>query len=294
MRRFAMCLVALVLTGAAAGCASGRKHDVAVSATAPHGTPAVARSGPRIAYPAVGVTLTAAPRGYRPAVSRAEVLGLLRRTPEWRYIKPKANPSARVLTVADPSSKRDAYLAWVITNRRPGSNCAFVSIYSLRSRVWIWHFHSCTHRKPIGPSCDFGCTPANQDALDADAQAAERIATQAYYTGVAIDGPANKVDVYLAHAPTSILERLRATHPGVYVIHDDAPRTLKAVKRIMSSFSFDRLRSQGIEISGFGPTVDGYLQVGVGSHVAQAQAKLDAIYGRNVIRVVRQKVALSF
>jgi hypothetical protein len=294
MGRFAMCLVVLALGGAAAGCASGRKHDVAVRATAPQARQAVARSGPRIAYPAVGVTLTAAPRGYRAAVSRAEVLRLLRRTPEWRYIEPKASPSARVLTVADPSSKRDAYPAWVITNRRPGSNCAFVSIYSLRSRVWIWHFHSCTHRKPIGPSCDFGCTPANQDALDVDAQAAERIATRAYYTGVAIDGPSNKVDLYLAHAPTSILDRLRATHPGVYVIHDDAPRTLRAVKKIMRSFSFDKLKSQGIQINAFGPTVDGYLQVGVGSHVAEAQAKLDAIYGRNVIRVVKQKVAVSF
>jgi hypothetical protein len=289
-----MCLVVLVLGGAAAGCASGREHAVAVRAATPHGRPAVARSGLRMAYPAVGVTLTAAPGGYRPAVSRAEVLGLLRRTPEWRYIKPKANPSARVLTVAEPSSKRDAYPAWVITNRRPGSNCAFVSIYSLRSRVWIWHFHSCTHRKPTGPSCDFGCTPANQGALDADAQAAERIATRAYYTGVAIDGPSNNVDVYLAHAPASILDRLRATHPGVYVIHDDAPRTLRAVKKIMSSFSFDTLKSQGIKINAFGPTVDGYLQVGVGSHVAEAQAKLDAIYGRNVVHVIRQAVAMGF
>jgi hypothetical protein len=289
-----MCLVVLVLGVAAAGCASGRKQDLVVRAATPQGREAVARSGARIAYPVVGVTLTPPPGGYRPTVSRAEVLRLLRRTPEWRYIKPKANPSARVLTVADPSSKRDAYPAWVITNRRPGSNCAFVSIYSLRSRVWIWHFHSCAHRKPIGPSCDFGCTPANQDALDADAQAAERIATRAYYTGVAIDGPSNEVDVYLAHAPTSIVDRLRTTHPGVYLIHDDAPRTLRAVKKIMSSFSFDKLRSQGIEISAFGPTVDGYLQVGVPSHVAEAQAELDTIYGRDVIHVVRQAVAASF
>jgi hypothetical protein len=275
-----------------AGCASGRKHRAALRATTVHVTP-VSRKGPRIAYPAVGVTLTPPPAGYRPAVSRTKVLTLLRHTTAWRFIKPKRNLTARAQRVSEGRPGRDAFPAWVVTNRRPGSNCVFVSIYSLRSRAWIWHFRSCTHRTSP-PSCDFGCTPANQDALDAAASAAKRIAAQAYFTGVEVDDPSNRVTVYLAHAPSSILARLGAAHPGMYVIHDDAPRTLRDVMRIMRSLSFAQLRARGIEVTGYGPTVDGYLQVGVSNGVAGAQARLDAIYGRNVIRVVKQPMAVAY
>lgn len=275
-----------------AGCASGRKQRATLPATTVHVAP-VARKSPRIAYPAVGVTLTPAPRGYRPQVSRAGVLTLLRHTPEWRFIEPKRSPTVRVQVVSEGRPGRDGFPAWVVTNRRPGSNCVFVSIYSLRSRAWIWHFRSCTH-STSPPSCDFGCTPANQEALDAAASAAKRIATQAYFTGVEVDDPSNRVIVYLAHAPRSILARLRAARPGMYVIHDHAPRPLREVMRIMRTLSFAKLRARGIKVTGYGPTVDGYLQVGVSNGVAGAQARLDALYGRNVIRVVKQAMAVAY
>jgi len=293
MRRFGMLLGVLALGAALAGCAAGRKHHLALPATTVHAAP-VSRKGPRIAYPAVGVTLTPAPAGYRPAVPRTKVLALLRHTTAWRFIEPKREPTVRVQLVSGGGPGTAVYPAWVITHHRPRSNCVWVSIYSLRSRVWMWHFHSCTHRSPIRPSCDFGCTPANQDALDSAANAALRIVPEAYYTGEEVNDPSNTVTVWLARAPKSIVARLKAARPGTYVIRDDAPRTRRAVLKLMRSFSFDKLKGQGIEITGFGPTQNGYLQVGVSGGVAEAQAKLDAIYGRGVIRVVKQGVAVAF
>jgi len=273
-------------------CASTQKQGASPPATKRH-------EGVRLAYPEVGVTLTAIPSGYRSQVSSAEVLSLLRRTNHGPISMQK--PNVRLWTVGEPGSAL-GYPAWVVVfhHTRPTAlgvpttpNCTTVSIYNLRSRVWTWHFQVCPDRMPSRPNCDYGCTPTNESALDAAVSAAQKFASPAYYTGAAVNIASNTVTLYLAHAPQPILTRLHAAHPGTYVIHNDAPRTLQSVKRLMHSFKPNALKAQGITVSGYGPTQDGYLQVGVTSHVAQAQAKLNALYGPNIIRVVKQAIAVG-
>jgi hypothetical protein len=143
------------------------------------------------------------------------------------------------------------------------------------------------------PSCDSGCTPANQPFLDAAADRARRIAGRAYYTGAIVHDAANTVTLYLAHAPRSVVNRLNAAHPGVYVIHDDAPRPRSAISRLQNSLDTAALAKKGIDVVMYGPTEDGYLRVGVTSNVADAQAKLEAMYGPNIIRVVHAEPAIA-
>ena len=276
-------------------CASTQKGDAS--------PPATNRREARLTYPEVGVTMTAAPPGYRASVSRREVLNLFGQSGHGSLAK--GTPTVRLWTVSGGRSARSGYPAWVLTfhHTRPTSygvesvpqrpNCVFVAVYNLGGRVWTWFFQICPDRMPSRPNCDYGCTPANQPALDAAASAAQRVAGQKYYAGVVVNDPANTVTVYLAHAPRSILHRLSATHPGSYVIHNDAPRSLRAVKRLMRSFDPNALKAQGITVSGYGPTQDGYLQVGITSHVAEAQAKLNALYGPNIIHVVKQALAVA-
>jgi hypothetical protein len=135
-------------------------------------------------------------------------------------------------------------------------------------------------------------TPADQPGLDAAAGAARKVAG-AYYTSAVVNDPSNTVTLYLSHAPQSILDRLKAMHRGVYVIHNDAPRPLRAVMKLMRSFDPAALKAQGINVTSYGPTRDGYLRVGVASGVAEAQAKLNAIYGPGIIRVVMQAPAVG-
>jgi hypothetical protein len=143
-------------------------------------------------------------------------------------------------------------------------------------------------------SCDSGCTPANQPALDAAASYAEQVAGDAHcYAGSAVDDDANKVLVYLADAPQSILAQLRARHPGTYVIHNDAPRTLSAVVAIQKSIDWSAWKARGIEIVSTGPTETGYLRVGVTKDVPKAQAAFDAKYGRGIIRVFKGEMAIA-
>ena len=209
-------------------------------------------------------------------------------------------PLLRLLGVKDAKVPGGSYPAWVFTYRhtRPVSSgvpetpdCTSVVIYDISTRVWTWRFQLCPQGKNVSRSCDSGCTPANQDALDAAADTAQKIAG-GYYTGVVVSAATNSVTVYLAHAPQSVLDRLNTAHPGIYTIENDAPRPLSAVMELMRSFSFDALKADGITISGFGPTQDGYLQVGVTAHVAEAQAKLDAKYGPGIIKVVEQEMAI--
>ena len=138
-------------------------------------------------------------------------------------------------------------------------------------------------------SCNYACTPPNQDALDADADDAQRIAGPAYYTGVAVHADTNTVDLYLADAPQSVIDELNAEHPGIYVIHNDAPHTSATLLKLEADFDEGSLRAQGIHVTQWGPTVDGYLQVGVTSDVAAVQSKLDQIYGPNVVHVFRSE-----
>ena len=142
------------------------------------------------------------------------------------------------------------------------------------------------------PSCNYACTPPNQDALDADAGDAHRIAGRAYYTGAIIHADTNSVELYLAGAPQSVLDQLEAAHPGIYVIHDDAPHTSAALLKLEAGLDRAALGAEGIDVTEWGPTADGYLEVGVTSDVATAQEKLGEIYGPNVVHVVKAEPSM--
>lgn len=138
-----------------------------------------------------------------------------------------------------------------------------------------------------GASCTDACTPADQAALDAAAEDAQNVAGSSYYTGAVVNTDLNTVTIYLAAAPQSVIDQLDASHPGTYVIHNDAPATLSTLRQLENSIDVFSLRSQGIDIVSIGPTSDGYLNVGVSSDVATAQAKLDSMYGSGVVQVTR-------
>ena len=95
-------------------------------------------------------------------------------------------------------------------------------------------------------------------------------------------------EVWLASAAESVLEHLHAMHPGVYLIHNDAPRSLLEVVEIIERIDFRSLQAAGIAIFEKGPDPDGYVRVLVSSDAAGAQAKLDEMFGPNLIRVYEQ------
>jgi len=133
---------------------------------------------------------------------------------------------------------------------------------------------------------------ATQDALDVAAEDARSIAGTSYFTAAAVNVEANTVDVYLASAPRSVIDQLNARHPGVYVIHNDAPNTEAELLTLTAAFDETPLQEKGIRVTGWGPTRDGYLQVGVTADVAKAQSILDKLYGPNVIRVYQAEPAI--
>jgi hypothetical protein len=263
----------------------------------PSGGEAAAR--PRITYPLIGLTLTPAPSGYRPSVSRTAVLDLFRRS-GLLASGSRRKPIIHLWTVGDGRPADGGSPSWVLTFRHtiPTSLgvpktpvCTTVAIYDLSVRVWTWDFQNCGEGKRA--SCDAGCTPANQSALDAAATYAETAAGASHvYAGDRVDDAANQVVVYLVHASASVLAELRTRHPGIYVIHNDAPRTWHAVTQLQKSLDWRALKAKGIDIVSSGPTGAGYLQVGVSSSVAKAQAYFDAKYGRGVVRVEHAEPAV--
>jgi hypothetical protein len=136
-------------------------------------------------------------------------------------------------------------------------------------------------------------TPANQPALDAAAADANSIAGASYFAGVSVDDDANVVNVYLDSAPQSVIDQLQAQHPGVYVIHNDAPNTLHALLALESNFNTAALSSAGIKVVVDGPTVDGHFEVGVAGNVATAQAALDQTYGSGAVGVYQTEPITS-
>jgi len=136
-------------------------------------------------------------------------------------------------------------------------------------------------------------SPTDQSALDAAAEDAKSIAGSDYFTGAYINSGANTVDVYLADAPPPVLDELEARHPGTYVIHNDAPNTSATLLRLEAAFDEAPLQAEGIQVTGWEPTVDGYLHVGVTADVATAQEILDKIYGPNVIRVYQSFILVT-
>jgi hypothetical protein len=272
----ALMVAVAVATGGCGG--SSQKPQTTGGAVVQHGT------GDAIRYESVGVTLTPVRTQYRPALSRSAVLALLRRR-GLGHAYSTARPVVRLQTV------EGAYPAWVITFRH--ARCTSVSIYDLRARIWTWNFANCLN--PGAPAtCEGECTPANQPALDAAASYAERVAGAAHvFSGVAVDDNANTVIVHLVRAPESVLAELRAHHPGIYVIRNDAPRSLHDVMKFAHELDPGALKTKGIDVVQWGPTQNGYLQVGVSSNVATAQAFFDAKYGEGVVHVVHAEPAVG-
>jgi hypothetical protein len=58
--------------------------------------------------------------------------------------------------------------------------------------------------------------------------------------------------LYLANAPGSVLNRLRDAHPGVYVIHKDAPRSFKEMEEIIERIDVAALRDGRMSIHQIG------------------------------------------
>jgi hypothetical protein len=125
----------------------------------------------------------------------------------------------------------------------------------------------------------------NQPPVSAAAADVRPVAGE-YYTGLVNHHHLGTCEVYLAKAPESVLSRLRAMHPGVYVIHNDAPRSLREIEEIIKRIDVPALREAGLSIHQIGPTQHGYVRVAVEKDAPAAQAKLDALLGPDVIRVV--------
>ena len=132
-------------------------------------------------------------------------------------------------------------------------------------------------------------------ALGAAADDARKVVGEAHYTGCRVRQELETLELWLFNAPLQVTQELEATHPGVYLIHNDAPRPRTAVDDLRDSFDWAAWKADGIRVRAVGPTEDGYLNVGVEDDLETAQKKLDAAYGDNVIRVSQQGpiVALS-
>ena len=126
---------------------------------------------------------------------------------------------------------------------------------------------------------------AIESVLSPAAGDARRLAGEAHYTGCRLRQELEAVELWMCDAPSQVLQELDAIHPGVYLIHNDAPRPHTAVLELMDALPVDRLRAEGIRIVRVGPTRDGYLHVSVMGDVPTAQARLDAMFGSNVARV---------
>jgi len=133
-------------------------------------------------------------------------------------------------------------------------------------------------------------TPADQASLDAAASVASKIAGSRYFTYVTVDTSTKVVTVYLDHAPRSILRQIRELH-GDYVIHDRSAHPMSALLRLQSAISAKVLAwaRRGVALSYLEPTASGHLRIGVTSDLSTARSRLEAVYGRGWIRVVRNR-----
>jgi hypothetical protein len=126
---------------------------------------------------------------------------------------------------------------------------------------------------------------AIESVLSVAAGEARTVTGDAYYTGSRLRQELESVELWLCDAPSRVLQKLEAIHPGVYRIHNDAPRPHSAVLGLMHDLPVRRLRAEGIHIVGVGPTLDGHLHISVMGDVPTAQARLDAMLGGNVAQV---------
>lgn len=112
-----------------------------------------------------------------------------------------------------------------------------------------------------------------------------------FFTGLVTHHDLGRCEVYLANAPESVIDRLRAMHPGVYVIHNDAPRSLNEMKEIIGRIDMPALRDAGMSIHKKWPTQHGYVHVAVEADALGAQAKFDELFGPDVVCVVTEPMA---
>jgi hypothetical protein len=103
-----------------------------------------------------------------------------------------------------------------------------------------------------------------------------------YYTGLVNHHHLGTCEVYLANAPESVIDQLRGIHPGVYVLHNDAPRSLNEMEEIIERIDMPALREA---------TQHGYVHVAVETDAPAAQAKFDKMFGPDVVRVVEEPMA---
>lgn len=134
---------------------------------------------------------------------------------------------------------------------------------------------------------------AIQTMLGEAADDARRVVGDARYTGCWVRQETETLELWLYSAPPEVLQELEEMRPGIYLIHNDAPRPLTVVSELRDSFDWAARKSEGMNVIAVGPTEDGYLRVGVLDDVEGAQTRLDAIYGRNVVRVYQQAKILA-
>jgi hypothetical protein len=127
----------------------------------------------------------------------------------------------------------------------------------------------------------------NQPHVSAAANDVEPVVGE-YFTGIWNHHDQGTCEVWLANAPESVLDRLQAMHPGVYVIHNDAPRSLREIEEIRGRIDAAAREDAAISYHGNGPTHDGYLRVLVDGDAPGAQAKLDEMFGPDLIRVTEE------
>lgn len=128
---------------------------------------------------------------------------------------------------------------------------------------------------------------SNVPLVQAAATDAKSVAGE-YYTGLRNHHDRGTCEVWLANAPQAVLDRLHAMHPGVYEIHNDAPRSRNEVEQIIKRIDIAALRETGMSIHGKGPTERGYVEIAVERDAPGARAVFDEMFGRRVVRVVEE------
>jgi hypothetical protein len=114
---------------------------------------------------------------------------------------------------------------------------------------------------------------------------ARRVAGEAHYTGCHVHQESETLELWLSDAPPEVVQELEEIRPGVYVIHNDAAHPLSELLEVQKSIDLAGMRSQGIQVTMFGPRNDGYIWVEVISDLAAAQAWFEAEYGPGLFRL---------
>jgi hypothetical protein len=100
-------------------------------------------------------------------------------------------------------------------------------------------------------------------------------------------------ELWLFAAPGPVLGELEAIRPGVFVVHNDAPRSLRGIEELRKQLRHSESELEGIEIVSHGPTVDGYLAVGVMTDVAAAQARFDELFGSGAVQADQGEMGVA-